>query len=53
MFKNQITLYQEKLEKDKKLREFEAQKEAKSKKMMEFLKAKDSKFEKTHKSYSE
>jgi len=43
VFNSQIQLYQEKLEKDKKLREFEAQKETKSREMMELLKTKGSK----------
>ncbi|MFX1339227.1 MAG: hypothetical protein ACFFDK_11510, partial [Promethearchaeota archaeon] len=41
IFNSQIQLYQEKLEKDKKLREFEAQKETRSREMMELLKTKD------------
>ena len=40
VYSNQIKLYQDKLEKDERLREFEAQKEVKSKQMEEFLKAK-------------
>ncbi len=43
VFNSQIQLYEEKLEKDNKLREFEAQKETKSRELMEYLKTQDSK----------